>query len=381
MGEYVGIRIKNYDFIMYKNSFYDLLSVFSKEEIKIGVEKDDEGEDYKKYCFVSNVYKIKLVLDSLGYTIENAKCIFEKNKAYEVEYAKEYENEDWEFELEWTSKEIETHFTFDEWKKAVHKFAILLSEDTFDMTIGNYKALAATKEEELSVADRVVLKTLPFGDGYFGIREEVNVWPIFRVILDAFDDKEEVVLDYTNLYYGGWCEEYPEEKDYYAPKTIVLTEGKFDVEVIQESMQILYPHMTKYYSFMNFTDYKVQGSTNFLTHYLKAFIGAGIENRVIAIYDNDSAGMAELIGIKHIKLPENFRVFKLPSIELAESYPTLGPNGKENMNINERACSIEMFLGKDVLMEENEFIPIQWKGYVEKTETYQGEIMNKSLVQ
>lgn len=51
------------------------------------------------------------------------------------------------------------------------------------------------------------------------------------------------------------------------------------------------------------------------------------------------------------------------------------------MNINGRACSIELFLGKDVLTMDNELAPIQWRGYVEKTETYQGEIMNKGLIQ
>ena len=85
--------------------------------------------------------------------------------------------------------------------------------------------------------------------------------------------------------------------------------------------------------------------------------------------------------LKSISLPENFKLLHLPNIEIAENYPTLGPNGKEIMNVNGKACSIEMFVGKDVLSIDGELTPIQWKGFIEKTQTYQGEIMNKALIQ
>lgn len=381
MGEYVGIKIRNHYFFDYKNAFYDLLTIFCKEDLHISEEIDEEGEPYKRYRFVTNVQRARLILDALGYTVESAARLFDDNRAEEIEYAVECESEQWHIPNSWTSAELEEHFTFEEWVKSVHKFAIILSEDSFDLKSGKYKKLEMAKKKKLSVADKLVLETLPDCDGFFGMREKVDVWTVFRIILDAFDDNEEIILDYTNLFLGGWCDEYPEEKDYYVSKTIVLTEGKFDAQVIQEAMGILYPYMRKYYSFMNFSEYKVQGSTNFLTHYLKAFIGAGIENRVIAIYDNDSAGLSEVIGLKSMTIPDNFRIMKLPDLELANNYPTLGPNGKENMNINGRACSIELFLGEDVLTEANELTPIQWRGYVEKTETYQGEIMNKGLIQ
>ena len=71
----------------------------------------------------------------------------------------------------------------------------------------------------------------------------------------------------------------------------------------------------------------------------------------------------------------------LPDIEFANSYPTIGPNGEECMNINGRACSIELFLGRDVLSMNGELIPVHWKGYIDKTGTYQGEVLKKSEIQ
>ena len=67
----------------------------------------------------------------------------------------------------------------------------------------------------------------------------------------------------------------------------------------------------------------------------------------------------------------------LPDIEIAKNYFTIGPNGKEQMNINGKACSIELYLGKDVLTKDDEFIPIQWTSYKNKIGTYQGEIVEK----
>ena len=64
----------------------------------------------------------------------------------------------------------------------------------------------------------------------------------------------------------------------------------------------------------------------------------------------------------------------LPDIEIAKNYFTIGPNGKEQMNINGKACSIELYLGKDVLTKDDEFIPIQWTSYKNKIGTYQGDI-------
>lgn len=221
---------------------------------------------------------------------------------------------------------------------------------------------------------------------FFGIdllhsdKEIGDYWDVFRVILEAFEDEEIVTLDYTNLYLGGWCNGYPEEDDYKASKTVVLTEGSTDARIIGEAINVLYPDMSKYYSFIDFSTYDVQGSTNYLSHYLKAFVAAGIENRIIALYDNDSAGLAEIKNLEKMTFPDNVRIMHLPDLDCCVEYPTIGPSGNSNENINGRAGSIEMYVGKDILCNNGEYIPIRWKSYVDKVEAYQGEIISKSEV-
>ena len=70
----------------------------------------------------------------------------------------------------------------------------------------------------------------------------------------------------------------------------------------------------------------------------------------------------------------------LPDLEMCLHYPTIGPGGSSIDNINGRACSIEMFLGKDILKKSGEYEPVRWKSYIDKVDAYQGEIVSKSEV-
>lgn len=374
MGEYVSLKIGSYDYLSCKNSFGDLLLLFTENDLTIDSQILD-GEEYKTYCFSTTVERAKKCLDCLGHTLSKARNDFERDKAEKIEFAQYLDDTLYESELR-------EHFNFENWLAAARKYAWLLSNDKYDWKAHSYPRIEEERVRNQAISERVVLESLPFGEGFFGLSySNIDVWNIFRAILDVFDPETQIELDYSNLFHGGWCNEIPEPEDYLVPKTIILTEGKYDAEVILTSIKILYPYMAKFYSFINFSDYKVQGSTNFLTHYFKVFIASGIQNRIIALYDNDSAGLSELVDLEKMVLPDNFRAMHLPDLSLANDYPTLGPSGKESMNINGKACSIEMFLGQDVLSENGEFIPIHWKGFIEKTQTYQGEIMQKSHVQ
>lgn len=379
MGEIVGVRIHDFEYISYKNTFGDLLSIFSKEDLRIETAIDDEGQLYQRYYFVTTVSRAKKCLDCLGHTLEAVRRDFEADKNEKLEFI-EYCQED-QFSTTWSYKDIEEGFSFEEWSNAVKKYARILSESSYDYAVHRYKEIEAEREKEMTLTEKIVLDSLPWNrENYFGLEyENIDKWNVFRIILETFSPDEKVILEYTDLYNGGWCDEVPSDEEYAVPKTIILTEGKFDVEVLSKSMQVLYPYMSKYYSFMNFSDLKVHGGSHFLTHYVKAFIAAGIQNRVIALYDNDSAGRAEIVSLSKIKCPDNFRIMHLPEIQLAEKYPVIG---EQNLvNINGIACSIELFLGKDILLKDGQFIPIQIKGCIGKEGANQGEILHKSLIQ
>ena len=210
------------------------------------------------------------------------------------------------------------------------------------------------------------------------IFEEQNALLALWSVLYVLDDDCTIEYDLTDIIDSGWLENRSELVN---EKIIVFTEGKTDVEFIKIGIKRFFPYLYDYYHFMDFENSKYEANASRLVHTVKSFVGSGIKNLIIAIFDNDSAAEKEIRNLKAVKLPPNIKVLKYPPIEWANDYPTIGPSGIQNMNINGLAGSIEMYLGLDCLQENGTLIPIQWTGYMETINQYQGSILKKEEVQ
>ncbi|MEL6192860.1 MAG: hypothetical protein AAFR66_12455, partial [Bacteroidota bacterium] len=164
-------------------------------------------------------------------------------------------------------------------------------------------------------------------------------------------------------------------------KIIVLTEGKTDTEFIKTGLQLFFPHLAGFYHFIDFENSRYEASASRLVHTIKSFVGSGIKNLIIAIFDNDAAAMKELNNLRNVNLPSNIKILQYPLIEWAKSYPSIGPTGLQEMDVNGLAGSIEMYLGKDCLQDNGGFIPIQWINYIDSIGKYQGVLLKKAEVQ
>ncbi len=199
-----------------------------------------------------------------------------------------------------------------------------------------------------------------------------------RALLELVDRDAEVVLDCSDIVNGGWMTE-DESLSESLPKTLVLTEGATDTAILKETLEVLYPHLRDYFHFMDFNDANIAGGVAQLVHTVKAFIGSNIRNRMIALFDNDTAARDAIRALATIRLPENIQVLLLPPLGYARKYPTIGPQGTVNMNVNGLACSLEMFFGLEVLRDEHgQLTPIQWTGFVPSLQCYQGEVLEKN---
>lgn len=212
-----------------------------------------------------------------------------------------------------------------------------------------------------------------------------------RLIIDLFEGNEKLIYDFTSLANGGWVDEAEDligmldeevSANYSASRRfIVMTEGSSDTWIIQRSLKLLYPHLYDYFKFLDFEGAKLGGGAGVLANSIKAFAGAGIINRIIALFDYDTAAEIAMKPLYSIDLPSNIQVKQYPWLQLAESFPTIGPTGLIHTNINGLACSIELYLGEDVLRNEaSEYNPVQWKGYDVNVKKYQGEITNKTEI-
>jgi len=252
-----------------------------------------------------------------------------------------------------------------------------LSSITYDQYLAEIKSIIESKEITYDQLNENFRESLTSGElGIYGFSLDSHL----HSILSVLSDNDFVEYDLTDVINGGWVDEdQAKYVDY--EKIIILTEGKSDVEFISKSIEKLYPHLKDYYHFIDFDEYKVESSASALVKLITSFAAANVKHPIIALFDNDTAGLKEMKKLTSKTVPLNIKILKYPDITIAKKYPTVGPTGKKKMNVNGLACSIEMYFGVDVLTRNNELIPIQWKGFEEKEKKYQGEIADKNYVQ
>lgn len=201
---------------------------------------------------------------------------------------------------------------------------------------------------------------------------------MYRAMLEAAPPAAPVVLDFSSLV--GWVG--PEDYECTPPTTVIMTEGTTDKRILEGSLRVLYPHLFGYYSFIDFDLASMPGSTGHLLNIVKAFVATGVQHRTVAVFDNDAAGHDALRQLAHVPLPDNIKAVALPHLPLATRYPTIGPQGRVEADINGLACSLELYLGRDVLEDAGGGLtPVQWGGFMQGMQRYQGEILNKAAIQ
>ncbi len=366
-----------------------IMELFTKEERQVYTKVEDD-EEHTVFEYQSTVRKFIQRLEILGYSLNGAKKSFEAG----IEQLHE------EMELTDSECKIFCRFDYETWKECMQ---IIIEHDLSEYNVekqlpeldipehlqpyilfilGKFEFKESGKLPEYYFTGSFVLGFSIFGDQYhesYSLFAEIN--DMFRAVLDACDPSERVNFDYSDLISWGT---YDEEEDITEEptKVIILTEGSTDREFLERTLNVLYPELSKYYFFLEFHSSNLQGGASSLVHLVKGFVGAGIFNKTIAILDNDTAAIDALRSLRDVPLPDKIRVITLPHLGLAENYPTIGPQGNLNVDINGLTCSIEIYFGVDVLSNaQGELTPIQWTGYNKALQQYNGAIINKRQTQ
>ena len=212
----------------------------------------------------------------------------------------------------------------------------------------------------------------------------------FRALLDANPDVEKVILDISDLIQGGWLD--PDERVCQGPPnydlhrmgslapTVILAEGRSDINILKRSLSILFPDRQDYFSFFEHNELNVDGGAAYLVKFLKAFAAARTPLRLVAIFDNDTVGRKAHRQAQDLGLPGSMILLRLPDTELARTYPTIGPQGLHVVNVNGQAGSIELYLGRAALSVNGQLRRVRWTGYDKATDAYQGEVEAKDEV-
>jgi hypothetical protein len=211
-----------------------------------------------------------------------------------------------------------------------------------------------------------------------------------RALLDACSDVAQVSLDVTDLIVGGYlkfgariCDEARAagSKPPVMEPTIIIGEGSSDIFILRSALGVLFPHVRDYFGFFDYEELRVDGGAGYVTKFLRAFGGARISSKVVAVFDNDAAGRWEFEVAKRLPLPSNIKVMRLPDVDIARNYPSVGPQGAHKVDVNGTAASIEMYLGRQNLsLRDGTLTPVRWRTYNDRARSYQGEIENKAEV-
>ena len=348
MGTYCGLTFNDYDIFEIKNSYQSEIInlIFDESDFIAG---QTNGDDYISKKFISKAGICKKKLEIYGNNLQKTKNDFEVSlKNYKIEYEVTFENEQ--------------DITFENYQKII---ANSINKGTKDYNDCD-NPFSLNFEEFVKSNDFAIPNQ----------KLECLLWSIF----DSLNEDIEIVYDLTSIIESGWITINP-EKEIDIQKIIVLTEGKTDTEFIKKGINLFYPYLNSRYHFMDFENSNYESNASRLVQTVKAFVGSGIKSKIIALFDNDTAGIKEINNLKKTKLPENIKIFKYPYNNLATNYPTQGPTGLIKMDVNNLGCSIEMYLGEKSLSSGTELLPVQWKGYDDKLEQYQGEVRDKKVIQ
>jgi len=224
-------------------------------------------------------------------------------------------------------------------------------------------------------------------------------------LIEAFDDPRfelalklrrarsatSVVLDMTDLLLGGYLEidELPHRtaRERYSHEVvssgpvIVVTEGRTDARWLRAALGLAAPELKAAFSFLDFEGTSAPGGVDRVVSLTRGMAAAGVMNRVVAVLDNDAAGRAAEQQLRRSALPRHMTVVRLPDVELARSYPTLGPQGDHSADINGHAVTIEFMFGPAPLTSRSGMLaPVRWGGYNASVQAYQGGIEEKAQV-
>ena len=370
---------------------YEVFSVFREEDradqVTAVALRASEEERHSRYLYECSIGHLCHRLDVMGFTLDEARRqmdMLREKSLREIKMMPRRLSESMEQKAARDARiQLITTSTFEEWRDAFVRLTNEMYETQCAFTSGKHgpldQHLYTFSSEEPDAPIQGIYD--PFSDPRFRM----------RAMFSAFRPEELVRLDFTPMVDYG---EDPALKltqiaieKLLAPARatepiVVLTEGRTDTRILSASLEKLYPHLHSFYAFLDHERFAPLGGTGGISNLIKGLAGCGISNRVVALFDNDAAGMEAAQAAEERGFPNNFRMLRLPFLERARSYPTLGPTGPANIDINGSACGIELYLGTAALTgEDGTLMPVQWTGYLKKVKRYQGELLEKEKVQ
>lgn len=359
MGSIINLSLGALELDWGKNSFFQNHSaLFAPGDIRQAKYYYAEGVIEEKRAFLRSLQSTVRRLEMLGYTLRDCERRYDEAVAATPNYY---------------PAPLLTFERFARVMRNVNVEAVTLPDDG-DYDLGEYAARAILADPEFTKTDNR-LGSLTRDDGAFF--ENLDPYVALRLLAENPDNLDrDLVWRFADVLDGGWVTEAElyrgvPQKD----RALVVTEGSSDGAILRKGLSIVAPDVADFFEFVDMSEnYPFTGTGN-LFRFCQGLARIKIQNRILVVLDNDTAGHAAYRRIKALELPPQMRVSVLPDLEECRRVRTLGPSGTQYEDINGRAVSIEWFL--DTSIPDHREPTVRWTTYDRELDAYQGELVDK----
>jgi hypothetical protein len=360
MGSIISLGVGHLEIDWGKNEFFRNHSkLFLKGDIHPAKYYYAEGHQDTKPAYVRSLRHVLKRLALLGYTSEGCRHLYEESLRDVPDYYPD------------------PILSFDALARVLRLIEVdrvALPDDLGDYDLGEYAATILSDPEFCRVEPS--LQSLKSDDGTFF--ENLDPYIVLRLLADNESNLDrDVVWRFQDVLDGGWMDETGlweglADTDRY----LVVTEGSSDSSILRAALPIVEPDVSDFFDFIDMAEnYPFTGTGNLL-RFCQGLASIKIQNKILVVLDNDTAGHDVLRRIKALSLPRNLRVTVLPKLDEMAQFRTLGPAGESLEDVNGKAVSIECFL--DLTFGPNSPPSIRWTSFNSDLGTYQGELVNKA---
>lgn len=346
--------------------------LFQQEDVKLipyyYIGDDDKLVIIEKIGYSKKLKYVKKRLDLLGYTLKEINELYDKIK------------------YDYSCCGIQIPLSFESFSNVIKTIninrvntpmlAIEFEDDGYDF--GEFTRRCIIPENE--IYDKLLESVngdknkLNWNLEYFF--ENLDPYIILRLLAENDSCTElDVFWSYADVVDNGWINKedavlsLPIEK-----KILIVTEGSSDSFIIQKTLNELYPEISDFFYFIDMhQNYPFTGIGN-LYNFCCGLMKIDIQNKIIVIFDNDTAGNEKYNKLHQFPQMRNILITKLPYVCDLEKIETIGPQGKSIENINGRAVAIECFLDFELHRDSP---MVRWTNYVENQKDYQGSLIYK----
>jgi hypothetical protein len=314
----------------------------------------------EKPAFVRPLRSVVRRLELLGYSLPNCRRMYEEAFAAMPDY---YPQPRVDFDL------------FARAVAAVDPARIRLPDyDGDDWDLGEYVASNIFTDPEFAKTS-TDLALLTRHEGTFF--ENLDPYVTLRLLAENPANLNRLLVwRSADVVEGGWVKESelyegPDASDRY----LIVTEGSSDALILQKSLPQVAPDVRDFFDFVDMSaNYPFTGTGN-LVRFCQGLAQIKIQNRIIVVLDNDTAGRHAHQRIRNLPLPPTMAVMLLPDLPEFCDVRTLGPAGQQREDVNGRAVAIEAFL--DLGFRGAAEPAVRWTSYDKYLDAYQGELVEK----